>query len=194
VVQGCTRTKQTFWTEDQSVATTSSDIRDHDTGVVEIVSRELEKAKPGKWGRVQAHELWSPKEEVHMCPGHNCLLKFGKVPGRKRCVEKEFKLGPRKYEEYKGLRFRDGDYTLVVDVWMHQVTEDTFEVWAPSVDTDASQAPVAMIVNSSDLRATDFDLREVIPLQLETTERGGRHTRGTADSRHGYHEVCTLRG
>jgi len=34
----------------------------------------------------------------------------------KRCVEKEFKLGTRKYEEYKGLRFRDGDYALVVDV------------------------------------------------------------------------------
>jgi hypothetical protein len=27
------------------------------------------------------------------------------------CVEKEFKLVPRKYEEYKGLRFRDGDWT-----------------------------------------------------------------------------------
>jgi len=32
------------------------------------------------------------------------------------CVEKEFKLGSRKYEEYKGVHFRDGDCALVVDV------------------------------------------------------------------------------
>jgi hypothetical protein len=44
------------------------------------------------------------------------LLKFGNVAGIMRGVEKEFKLGPHKYEEYKGLRFRDGDCTLVVDV------------------------------------------------------------------------------
>jgi hypothetical protein len=43
----------------------------------------------------------------------------------------------------------------------------TFDEWDPSADTDASQAPVAMIVNSSELRATGVDLREVIPLQLE---------------------------
>jgi len=35
-----------------------------------------------------------------------------------------------------------------------------------------------MIVNSSKLRAADFDLREVIPLQLEAVVRGGRRTRG----------------
>ncbi len=54
----------------------------------------------------------------------------------------------------------------------------TFEEWDPSSDTDASEAPVAMIVNSSELRATGFDLREVLPLQLETVTRGGQSTRG----------------
>ena len=44
------------------------------------------------------------------------MLKFGKVPGTMSCVEKVFKVGVRKYEEYKGVRFRDDDYTLVVDV------------------------------------------------------------------------------
>jgi hypothetical protein len=54
--------------------------------------------------------------------------------------------------------------------WFHRVDEDasglTFEEWDPSADTDASEAPVAMImiVNSSELRAAGFDLREVIPL------------------------------
>ncbi len=37
-----------------------------------------------------------------------------------------------------------------------------------------------MIVNSSELRTAGFDLREVIPLQLEATARGGRRTRGAA--------------
>ncbi len=45
-----------------------------------------------------------------MCPGHLWLLKSGKVPGSNRCVEKKFKLGTRQYEEYKGVRFGNGDY------------------------------------------------------------------------------------
>jgi hypothetical protein len=32
------------------------------------------------------------------------------------CVEKEFILGPRKFEEYKGSRFYNGDCALVTDV------------------------------------------------------------------------------
>ena len=45
-------------------------IRDRDTRVAEIVTRELQKANLGKWGYVQARELWSPKEERQVCPGH----------------------------------------------------------------------------------------------------------------------------
>ena len=90
-----------------------------------------------------------------MRPGHFWLLKFGKVPGSTSCVEKKFKLVARKYEEYNGV------------------------ISDPSADTDASEAPVAMIVNSSELRAVGFDLREVIPLQLEAAACGGqRRTRG----------------
>ncbi len=76
-----------------------------------------------------------------MCPGHNWLLKFGKVPGSMCCVEKELKLAPRKDEEYRGC-FYNGDCTLVSYVWFHRVDEDTsgltFEEWDQSVDTDAS--------------------------------------------------------
>jgi hypothetical protein len=86
-------------------------------------------------------------------------------------------------------------------VMSHRVDEDvsglTFEEWDPSVDTDTSGAPVAMIVNSSELRTAGFDLREVIPLQLEEAARGGQRTRGAdpqVDSRYGYQEVCTFRG
>ncbi len=73
----------------------------------------------------------------------------------------------------------------------------TFEEWDPSTDTDASEAPVAMIVNSSELRAAGFDLRQVIPLQLEAAARGNpayARRDPQADSRHGYQEVCTVRG
>ncbi len=98
------------------------------------------------------------------------------------------------------MRFGNGDCVLVVDVCLHRVDEGasvlTFEEWDPSADTDASEAPVAMIVKSSELRAAGFDLREVIPLQLEVAERGGLYARRDpdADSRDGYLEVCTLRG
>jgi hypothetical protein len=82
-------------------------------------------------------------------------MKFDKVPGTNSCVEKKFKWVARKYEEYKGLRFGNGDCALVVDVWLHRVDEDvsglTFEEWDPSADTDSSEDPVEMIVNSSDL-------------------------------------------
>ena len=93
-------------------------------------------------------------------------------------------MGDRKYEEYKGVLFGNGDCDLVVDVCLHRVDEKpsglTFEEWDPSADTDASEAPVAMIVNSTELRVTGFDLREVIPLQLETVGRGVRGTCDTA--------------
>ncbi len=60
----------------------------------------------------------------------------------------------------------------MVDVWLHREDEDasglTFEEWDLSVDTDGSEAPVVMIVNSSELRAAGFDLREVLPLQLQS--------------------------
>ena len=76
------------------------------------------------------------------------------------------------------MRFGNGDCALVVDVWLHRVDEDasglTFEEWDPSADTDVSEAPVAMIVNSSELCAAGFDLREVLPLQLEAAARGAR--------------------
>ena len=53
----------------------------------------------------------------------------------------------------------------------------TFEEWDPSADPDAFEAPVTMIVSSSELCAAGFDLREMMPLQLETVVCGGHRTR-----------------
>ena len=48
--------------------------------------------------------------------------------------------------------------------------------WTPDVDT--SRPPVAMLINSSELRSAGFKLKEVIPPALETTARGDLRTRG----------------
>ncbi len=64
----------------------------------------------------------------------DCLRELGRLIQQDHgpiCVEKKFKLGTRKYEEYKGVRFGNGDCALVVDVCLHRVDEDvsglTFE-------------------------------------------------------------------
>jgi hypothetical protein len=89
-----------------------------------------------------------------------------------------------KWEEYKGTRYSHGDSALVVELWLHWVADDTsgltFQEWDPSTGTDDTSAPVAMLVNSSELRAADFPLAEVRPLHLDTVVRGGRRTRGAA--------------
>ena len=54
-------------------------------------------------------EVWSTEEEAHMCPGHFWICKFGTVPGSMSCVEKKFELQSRKWEEFKGTRYYDGD-------------------------------------------------------------------------------------
>ena len=98
------------------------------------------------------------------------------------CVEKKFELQGRKWEEYRGTRYYDGDSALVVELWLHRVADDlsglTFQEWDPSAGTDDTSAPVAMLVNSSEMCVTDFHLVEVRPLQLDTVTDGDRRTRG----------------
>ncbi len=52
----------------------------------------------------------------------------------------------------------------------------TFQEWTPDVDT--SRPPVSMLINSSELRATGFKVKEVLSAELETAGRGGIRTRG----------------
>ena len=53
----------------------------------------------------------------------------------------------------------------------------TCEEWNPTENVDFLQMPVAMIINSSELRAAGFTLREVFPPELEAAARC-RSTRG----------------
>jgi hypothetical protein len=148
--------------------------------------RDLKRTKPGAWGFIQVREVWSSEEEANMRPGHFWICKLGTVPGRMSCVEKKFELqcSKCKWEEYKGTRYSHGDSTLVVELWLHRVADDvsglTFQEWDPSAGTDDTSAPVAMLVNSSELCAADFPLTEVRPLQLDAVARGDRRTRGAA--------------
>ncbi len=63
---------------------------------------------------------------------------------------------------------------------LNRVEEDasglTFQEWTQDVDT--SRTPVAMLINSSELRATGFKLKEVLPPSLEADARAGLCTRG----------------
>ncbi len=45
----------------------------------------------------------------------------------------------------------------------------TFQEWTPDVDT--SRTPVSILINSSDLLATGFKLKEVLPPTLEAAAR-----------------------
>jgi hypothetical protein len=151
LVSGCTRARQTAWVEDQFTVTSSVGIRNRDKRVADIVVRELKRAKPDVWGWIQAQEVWSTEEESNMWSGHFWICKLGTVPGSMSCVEKKFELQVRKWEEYKGTRYSDGDSALVVDLWLHRVADDlsglTFQEWDPSASSDDTSAPVAMLVN-----------------------------------------------
>ncbi len=135
------------------------------------------------WSCIQAREVWSTEEEDNMRSGHFWICKLGTFPGSMSCVERKVELqGSKcKWEEYKGTEYCHGDSALVVELWLHRVADDTsgltFQEWDPSAGTDDTSAPVAMLVNSSELRAADFHLAEVRPLQLDTVTLGDRRTR-----------------
>jgi hypothetical protein len=184
LVVGYTRTKQTAWTEDLFTVTSSVGIRNREKRVAEIVVRELKRAKPGAWCCVQAREEWSTEEETHRSPGHFWICNLGTFPGTMSCVERKFEFHGRKckWEQYKDTRYSDGDRVLVVELWLHRVVDDlsglTFQEWDPSAGTDDTSAPVAMIVNSSEMCAADFPLVEVRSVHLDSVARGGRRTSG----------------
>ena len=66
--------------------------------------------------------------------------------------------------------------------WLHRVDDDTsgltFVEQDLAKDADPNQPPVAMIINSSELRAAGFKLQERLPPQLEAVARTGKRTRG----------------
>ena len=78
-------------------------------------------------------------------------------------------------------RFYNGECGLVIKRWLNRVDEIasglTFGEGDPTENVESSQMPVAMIINSSELRVPGFTLREVFPPELEAAARC-RSTRG----------------
>jgi hypothetical protein len=76
-------------------------------------------------------------------------------------------------EDYRGTRFYNKDSALVIKRWLNRVEEDasglTFQEWTPDVDT--SRPHVVMLINSNELRAAGFKLKEVLPPALEEAAR-----------------------
>ena len=147
-------------------------IKNREARVAEWVAKALPLVKPGVWGCVQVRAQWSTEEDAHMRPGHHWLCEFGDAGNGTSC-ERQFNLGHRKCEDYRGTRFYNKDSALVIKRWLNRVEEDasglTFQEWTPDVDT--SRPPVAMLINSSELRAAGFKLKEVLPPALEAAAR-----------------------
>ena len=76
MVQGCTRTKQAFWREDQFVVTASSGVRDRDKRVAEIVVREQEKVKPDS-GDVRTRKFVTRFTRFSLEIGNLFIFSFG---------------------------------------------------------------------------------------------------------------------
>ena len=212
--------RDNVWKEDKFTVTPKAGQREREKRPAETRAEELPKAKPGEWGCVQvargrierqpssdclhalligclprallqARELWSTKEEIHLRPGHHWLFEFGNA-GDGTCIDKpsehelhadgSFKLAPRKWVEYKGVRFYNGDMALVVKRWLHRVETDasalTFTEWDETMEKAPDAPTVGMIVNSSELRVAGFKLQELLPPELESVARKGMKTRG----------------
>ena len=171
-VPGCLRSKLTVWKEDQFTVLPGQGIKNREARVAEWVAKALPLVKPGVWGCVQARAQWSTEEDAHMRPGHHWLCEFGDAGNGTSC-ERQFNLGHRQCEDYRGTRFYNKDSALVIKRWLNRVEEDasglTFQEWTPDVDT--SRPPVAMLINSSELRAAGFKLKEVLPPALEAAAR-----------------------
>ena len=117
-----------------------------------------------------------------MRPGYLWLCEFGDAGNGTSCVN-QFNLEHHKWEDYGVTRFYNKDCALVIKRWFNRVEEDvsglTFQEWTPDVDT--SQPPVVMLINSTELRAAGFKLKEVLqvlPPALETATHGRLRTRG----------------
>ena len=98
--------------------------------------------------------------------GHHWLCQFCKAGNGTSC-KNEFKLPRDKGQDYKGTHFYDGERVLVIKRCLNHVYEDTsgltFEEWDPTENVDSSEMPLAMIYNSSELRAAGCTLQEVFP-------------------------------
>jgi hypothetical protein len=114
------------------------------------VAKTLTLANSCVWGCVQARTQWSTEEDTHRRPD---------ITG---CVSLVIQVMTQVVRRSSISRIGSGRITG--------------EKWTPDVDT--SRSPVAMMMNSIELCAVGYKLKEVIPPELEAVVRGGFRTRG----------------
>ena len=132
--------------------------------------------KAGKVVCVQARELWSEEERVHLRPGHFWLALLGDADGKGSPIiagpfkEKNTWWPPQKGEsgwkaEYEGIarqRYDEGDCALLLRHYYHRVADDpeglTFVGWA-------AKEGEKLVVNSSEVRGVTGN-----PLGLKLVE------------------------
>ncbi len=67
-----------------------------------------------------------------MRPGHHCLCEFGDAGNDTSCVN-QFNLEHRKWEDYRGTRFYNKEYALVIKAWLNRVEQELKEVLTPTL-------------------------------------------------------------
>jgi len=100
VVLGCTRSTQTLWKEGKFTVVAAAGIKLRKERVAEMLAKELPKAKPDKWGCVQASQLWY----VHMCTQKK---EKKRAREQERKSERERKTDKVWEEQKKRARMRD---------------------------------------------------------------------------------------
>lgn len=122
--------------------------------------------KAGKFAAVQARELWSTEEKVHLRPGHFWACELGDADGKGSPILE----GPfAKRTTFEGQRYDPGECAILLRRYYHRVADDrqglTFMRWQ-------AEKGERLIINSSELRAVqghqanDFVLRPLNPPQL----------------------------
>ena len=120
--------------------------------------------RAGKFAAVQARELWSTEEQVHMHPGHFWACQLGDANGKGSPIlvgpfPKQQYWPPNEAEacwkeEYMGiarLRYDEGECAILLRCYFHRAADDaqglTFVRW------QGEKLGERLVVNSSELRA-----------------------------------------
>ena len=133
--------------------------------------------KAGKFAAVQARELWSTEELIHMRPGHFWALELGDADGLGSPVlagpfDKQIWWPPMENEPgwsdaYKGIerqRYDAGDFVLLVRCYYHRVADDPEGL---TFVREPVKKGVQLVISSSELRAVQgrqqCDFKLVLP-------------------------------
>ena len=108
--------------------------------------------RAGKFAAIQARELWSTEERIHLRPGHFWVCELGEFDGKGSPIIHTFTQKNEYFELSNGQKVRGdaGDCLMLLRRYYHRVADDreglTFVRWQEKNDE-------LLVVNSSELRA-----------------------------------------